>query len=237
VVSSLLVLGQAWIVTGLVVAIVHGTSVGPWAMAVVGLFVARAVVGLLSDVAAARAAGAVGTAVRRDLMRSVVAPDGAGGAPTGETAVLVTRGVAAAEPYLTRYLPALVLAAVLPPLTVVAIATQDVGSAVIVLATLPLVPVFGALVGLATRSRAEQQWRAMASLSGHFLDVMRGLPTLVAFRRAEAQTGRIREVTDRYRRASMDTLRIAFASSAVLELVATPSAAAWNSAPTRRSGQ
>ena len=54
----------------------------------------------------------------------------------------------------------------------------------------------------------------MASLSGHFLDVMRGLPTLVAFRRAEAQTGRIREVTDRYRRASMGTLRIAFASSA-----------------------
>ena len=87
VVSSLLVLGQAWIVTGLVVAVVHGT---PWGLAVVGLFVARAAVGLLSDVAAARAAGAVGTAVRRDLMRSILAPDGAGGAPTGETAVLVT---------------------------------------------------------------------------------------------------------------------------------------------------
>jgi ATP-binding cassette, subfamily C, bacterial CydCD len=225
VVSSLLVLGQAWIVTGLVVAVVRGTAVGPWALAVVGLFVARAAIGLLSDVAGARAAGAVGTAVRRDLMRSVVAPDGAGGAPTGETAVLVTRGVAAAEPYLTRYLPALVLACVLPPLAVIAIATQDVASAVIVLATLPLVPVFGALVGLATRERAEQQWRAMASLSGHFLDVMRGLPTLVAFRRAEAQTGRIREVTDRYRRASMGTLRIAFASSAVLETVATLSVA------------
>ena len=65
----------------------------------------------------------------------------------------------------------------------------------------------------------------MASLSGHFLDVMRGLPTLVAFRRAEAQTSRIREVTERYRRASLDTLRIAFASSAVLELVSTLSVA------------
>ena len=80
------------------------------------------------------------------------------------------------------------------------------------LATLPLIPVFGALVGLATRDRAERQWRAMASLSGYFLDVMRGLPTLVAFRRAEAQTSRIREVTERYRRASLETLRIAFAS-------------------------
>jgi ATP-binding cassette subfamily C protein CydCD len=139
--------------------------------------------------------------------------------------VLLTRGVAAAEPYLTRYLPALVLAAVLPFLAVVAIVTQDVTSAVIVLATLPLVPVFGVLIGLVSRDRAERQWRAMASLSGYFLDVVRGLPTLVAFRRAEAQTGRIREVTDRYRRASLATLRTAFASSAVLELVATLSVA------------
>ena len=93
------------------------------------------------------------------------------------------------------------------------------------LATLPLVPVFGALVGLATRDRAETQWRALGSLSGHFLDVVRGLPTLVAFRRAEAQSARIRAVTDRYRGATLRTLRLAFASSAVLELVATLSVA------------
>jgi ATP-binding cassette subfamily C protein CydCD len=225
VLGSVVVIGQAWIVAGLVVAVVDGTAVRPWALAVLGVFAARAAIGLLSDRAAARAAGIVGNVVRRDLMRAVLVPGRAAAPATGETAVLVTRGVAAAEPYLTRYLPALVLAAVLPPLTVVAIATQDVTSALIVLATLPLVPVFGAFVGLATRERAQQQWRAMSSLSGHFLDVMRGLPTLVAFRRAEAQSGRIREVTDRYRRASMRTLRIAFASSAVLELVATLSVA------------
>jgi ATP-binding cassette subfamily C protein CydCD len=223
--GSLLVLGQAWVVAGLVVAVVRGTSLTPWVLGVLGVFVARAALVVVTDVAAASAAGKVGTTLRRDLMRSVVSPQGAEAAPSGETAVLVTRGVAAAEPYLTRYLPALVLAAVLPPLTVVAIATQDLLSAVIVLATLPLVPVFGVLVGLATRAKAEQQWRSMASLSGHFLDVMRGLPTLVAFRRADAQTGRIRAITDRYRRATMGTLRIAFASSAVLELVATLSVA------------
>ena len=113
----------------------------------------------------------------------------------------------------------------LPLLTVIAMATQDVMSAVIVLATLPLIPVFGALVGLATRDRAETQWREMASLSGHFVDVMKGLPTLVAFRRARAQTGRIREVTERYRTATMATLKLAFASSAILELIATLSVA------------
>ena len=119
----------------------------------------------------------------------------------------------------------MVLAMVLPPLTVVVIATQDLLSAVIVLLTLPLVPVFGALVGLATRDRAEQQWREMSSLAGHFLDVVRGLPTLVAHRRARAQSARIGEITDRYRLASLRTLRLAFASSAVLELVATLSVA------------
>ena len=147
------------------------------------------------------------------------------GPATGAVSVLATRGVAAAEPYLTRYLPALVLACVLPPLTVVAIATQDLLSAVIVLATLPLVPVFGALVGLATRDRAREQWRAMAALSGHFLDVVRGLPTLVAYRRARAQSGRIARDHRPLPRATLRTLRIAFASSAVLELVATLSVA------------
>jgi ATP-binding cassette, subfamily C, bacterial CydCD len=235
--TSLLVIGQAWLVAGLVVAVVDGGAVRPWAVSVAAVFAVRGLVGVGVDLAASRAAGIVGTDVRRELLTAVLSPDtsldttlgrssgGTAAAGTGETAVLATRGVAAAEPYLTRYLPALVLAGVLPLITVVAIATQDVMSAVIVLATLPLIPVFGALVGLATRDRAEKQWRAMSSLSGHFVDVMRGLPTLVAFRRARVQTARIREVTERYRRASLATLRIAFASSAVLELVATLSVA------------
>ena len=225
VVTSLLVIGQAWLVAGLVVAVVRGHPVLPWAMAVIGMFGARGLVACGTEVCATRAGAAVGTDVRREVMRAMLSPSAVDAPPPGETAVLVTRGVAAAEPYLTRYIPALILATVLPLLTVVAIATQDLTSALIVVATLPLIPVFGALVGLATRDRAEKQWRAMASLSGYFLDVMRGLPTLVAFRRAEAQGARIREVTDRYRRASLATLRVAFASSAVLELVATLSVA------------
>ncbi len=98
--------------------------------------------------------------------------------------------MAAVEPYLTRYLPTLVVAATLPPLTVLAIALQDWLSALIVVLTLPLVPVFAILIGLATQDRADRQWRLLARLSGHFLDVVRGLPTLVAYRRAEAQSAR-----------------------------------------------
>lgn len=226
--GSVLVIVQAWVVTGLVVAALadplDDARVSRWAVAAVAVLAARAATGWTVDVLAARAAAAVGTDLRRRLVRAVLG-GAAGSRSSGELAVLATRGVSAAEPYLTRYLPALVLATFLPALTVVVIATQDLLSALIVACTLPLVPLFGALVGLATRDRAASQWRAMSSLSGHFVDVMRGLPTLVAFRRARAQSATIREITDRYRRATLGTLRLAFASSAVLELVATLSVA------------
>ncbi|WP_395696438.1 thiol reductant ABC exporter subunit CydD [Nocardioides sp.] len=223
-VSCLLLITQAWAVTELVLAALHDGAVGTWAAVVAAVFAARALTGWTSDVMAARAAAVVGTDVRRRVVRAILR-DGGAGRSTGELAGLATRGASAAEPYLTRYFPALVLAGVLPFLTLVAIAVLDPTSALIVVATLPLIPVFGILVGLATQDRARSQWRAMASLSGHFLDVMRGLPTLVAFRRAEAQSATIRSTTDRYRERTMQTLRVAFASSAVLELVATLSVA------------
>ncbi|WP_127479598.1 thiol reductant ABC exporter subunit CydD [Nocardioides pantholopis] len=221
VLGALLIIAQAWAVTGLVVAAVRREDLGGWAVAVAAVFAARALTGWAGDVLAARAAAQVGTSLRRQVVRAVLRRREVRSAD----AVLLTRGVSAAEPYLTRYLPAVVLAGALPVLTLAAMAWLDWLSALIVLLTLPLVPVFGALVGLATRDRAEEQWRAMASLSGHFLDVVRGLPTLVAYRRARAQSDTIARVTDRYRRASMQTLRLAFASSAVLELVATLSVA------------
>ncbi|WP_300391362.1 thiol reductant ABC exporter subunit CydD, partial [uncultured Nocardioides sp.] len=222
VLGALLVIAQAFVVTGLVVAAVEGRLALGWAVAVVAVLAARGLAGWAGDAAAARAAATVASVVRRRVAGSVLSRPGGS---TSADAVLVTRGVTALEPYLTRYLPALVLAMVLPLLTVAAIASQDLVAAVIVVCTIPLVPVFGALVGLATRDRAERQWRALSSLSGHFLDVVRGLPTLVAFRRARAQSARIAEITEAYRRRTMETLRVAFLSSGVLELVATLSVA------------
>ncbi|MBJ7359364.1 thiol reductant ABC exporter subunit CydD [Nocardioides sp.] len=223
VVSCVLVIAQAWAVTALVIAVLDDRALTVPAALVGLVLLGRAVAGWLSERAAADAAATVASSLRGQLVDRVVAR--AAGGDAGTVSVLLTRGVTAIEPYVTRYLPALVLATFLPGLTVVVIATQDLLSAVIVALTLPLVPVFGALVGLATRDRARSQWREMSSLSGHFLDVVRGLPTLVAFRRARPQSGRIAEISDRYRRATLDTLRIAFASSLVLELVATLSVA------------
>ena len=221
---SVLVILQAFALTAVIVAVVRGADLLVPLLALAAVVAARIGGSVVGDVAAGRAAARVGATMRAGIADAVL--DGRTGEMTeGAVASLATRGVTAAEPFLTRYVPALVLATVLPLMTVAVVATQDVISALIVLATLPLIPVFGALVGLATRDRAESQWRAMASLSGHFVDVMRGLPTLVAFRRAQAQSGTIRAITNRYRESTLKTLRVAFASSAVLELVATLSVA------------
>jgi len=222
--AGVLVVAQAFAAAWLVAGLLAGEAWHPAAAALVAALLGRAVVGWVVDVAAASAARRVGDALQATLLRSVL-DHPADDRRAGEVGVLATRGVAAVEPYLTRYLPALVLGAVLPVLTVAAMATQDLLAAGVVLATLPLVPVFAVLVGVETRQRAERQWQALAALSGHFVDVVRGLPTLVTHRRARAQTARIREVTDRYRRANRDLLGVAFASSAILELVATLSVA------------
>ncbi|MWA15887.1 thiol reductant ABC exporter subunit CydD [Streptomyces sp. BA2] len=143
----------------------------------------------------------------------------------GETATLLTRGLDALDAYVVGYLPTMTATAVVP-LTVVAwLAWTDWTSALIVIVTLPLIPVFGALVGAHTARRTARQWQLLSRLGGHFLDVVAGLPTLRAFGREQHQARVVHEMADAHRRATMRTLRVAFLSSFVLETVATLSVA------------
>jgi thiol reductant ABC exporter CydD subunit len=114
-----------------------------------------------------------------------------------------------------------VLACVVPVAVVAFVAAIDVRSALIMLATLPLVPVFMWLIGRYTEERTRERWLALRLLSSHFLDVVRGLPTLRAFNRSRSEARRLEEVGERYRQATMGTLRVAFLSGSVLELAAT----------------
>lgn len=230
VVTGLLVVAQAFALGWLVVAVLDDPTGSGWhrPAAVLALVVlGRVAGGLVGDLAGARAAAQVGAGLRARVLAAIrrAGPVGLTGRRTGGLSLLATRGVTAAEPYLVRYLPALLTAAVLPLATVAAIAWLDLWSALVVVLTLPLVPVFAILVGLTTKDRADAQYAALSTLAGHFVDVVRGLPTLVVHRRAHAQSGTIAAVTDRYRRTTVDTLRLAFASSGVLELVATISVA------------
>ncbi|WP_338889677.1 thiol reductant ABC exporter subunit CydD [Rhodococcus sovatensis] len=136
-------------------------------------------------------------------------------------ATVVTRALTGLEPYLTGYVPSLVLAATLTPLTLVVIVTQDLTSALIIFFTLPLIPIFMILIGLLTKGRAEKTLESMTRLSAQLLDLLAGLPTLRALGRERGPAARVRALGDAHRRATMRALKIAFLSSMVLELLAT----------------
>jgi ATP-binding cassette, subfamily C, bacterial CydCD len=161
------------------------------------------------------------------LLRSVAMQSAgrADGDPAGEVVALVTHGLDALDAYFSRYLPQLVLAAIVPLAVVACLAAVDLVAALTVALTVPLIPLFMILIGSATERRRRRRWDALARLSGHFLDVVAGLPTLRVFGRASAQLGRLEKVTDDYRRESMATLRVAFLSAFALELAATLSVA------------
>ncbi|MET0236570.1 MAG: thiol reductant ABC exporter subunit CydD [Kibdelosporangium sp.] len=143
----------------------------------------------------------------------------------GAQTTLVTKGIDAVGPYLTGYLPQLVVSVTVPVAVLVRLSVADLTSALIIAGTLPLVPVFAALVGKHTMRRTEHQWELLSRLGGHFLDVVRGLETLVLFKRAGAQARIVRTMATHHADATMRTLRVAFLSSLVLELVATLSIA------------
>ncbi|WP_343938976.1 thiol reductant ABC exporter subunit CydD, partial [Pseudonocardia zijingensis] len=187
----------------------------------------RALLDGVQEVAGQRAGAAVTSELRARLLGQAMrlGPGWLSDERSGELTALATRGLDALDGYFGRFLPQLVLAVVVPVAVLLALFGVDVTAAVTIAVTLPLVPVFMVLVGLASRRSADRQWRALAVLAGHFLDVVAGLPTLKVFGRAKAQTATIRAVTDAHARATMRTLRVAFLSALVLELLSTLSVA------------
>ncbi|MFB0616420.1 thiol reductant ABC exporter subunit CydD [Streptomyces sp. AGS-58] len=226
-----LVIAQAMLVAQIVVgAFQHGKSaadLGTPLLLLAAVAVGRAVVAWLTELASHRAGAAVKSQLRGRLLDRAAAlgPGWLSGQRTGSLVTLATRGVDALDDYFSRYLPQLGLAVVVPVAVLARIVTEDWVSAAIIVGTLPLIPLFMMLIGWATQSRMDRQWRLLSRLSGHFLDVVAGLPTLKVFGRAKAQAASIRRITGEYRQATLGTLRIAFLSSFALELLATLSVA------------
>ncbi|MFE2727818.1 thiol reductant ABC exporter subunit CydD [Kitasatospora sp. NPDC059327] len=189
--------------------------------------VGRGLVGWLTELTAHRSVARVKSTLRRRLLDHATAlgPAYLAGRRTGELTTLATRGVDALDDYFARYLPQLALAVVVPVIVLLRVVGADFTSAAIIAGTLPLIPLFMVLIGMATQSRMDRQWETLSRLSHHFLDVVAGLPTLKVFGRARAQAATIARITADYRRATLRTLRIAFISSFALELLSTLSVA------------
>jgi ATP-binding cassette subfamily C protein CydD len=222
-----LILAQAGLLARLLAGAATGTGLAALAGSLIALalvLAGRAAISYGGETAALRAATVVKSQLRRRLIDGLLRRNPeitAPGQADGELATLATRGLDGLDAYFARYLPQLVLAVLVPLAVLIRVALADWLSALIIAVTLPLVPVFAVLVGLSTRARTRRQWALLARLGGHFLDVVEGLPTLRVFGRARVQETTIADMTDRYRGATMATLRVAFLSALVLELAAT----------------
>lgn len=195
--------------------------------ALIGVAALRAALGWLLETGGQ----ATSRRVRRNLRRRAIEqvfrarPAGLGDLRTGEVATTVTSGLDALGPYFAQFLPQLVLAGVVTPAILAWVAFRDPISALIMAITLPIIPLFGILIGKAAEQRTIRRLRALSLMSSHFLDVVRGLATLRAYRRGQAQVQTIAQTSEQFREETMGTLRIAFLSALVLELAATMSIA------------
>jgi ATP-binding cassette subfamily C protein CydD len=224
--ATALILAQAGLLAR---ALATATRSGPGAdplrgtlAALLVVVAARAAVAYGGEAAALRAAAAVASQLRRALAARALGlgPAWLGRQRTGEITALATRGLDGLDTYFARYLPQLVLAVVVPVAVLARVAAADWLSALLIAVTLPLIPLFAVLVGWHTKATTHRQWRLLATLAGHFLDVVEGLPTLKVFGRARAQEAVIGKVTGDYRATTMSALRVAFLSALVLELSA-----------------
>ena len=230
-VVAALVIAQARLLSTAIVEVAEGradlSTVSGVLIALAAVFGARALVSWIAEAAAYRTSAKAKAELRMEAMAHILrlGPLGPAGRDPGAVAALVTRGVDALDAYFARYLPQLVLAVIVPLAVLVTVLGADLVSAVIIAVTLPLIPVFMILIGLYTRSRVDRQWETLSRLSGHFLDLVAGLPTLKVFGRAKRQAEAIRAMGERYRSTTMGVLRITFLSSFALELLASLSVA------------
>ena len=223
------VIAFAWALATLVTGLIDGMGMSrAWPLLVVLVVAAsvRALAAWAWDLVGSSGALRVKAELRTELLTALEArPTGLPGFPSARVATLLGAGLDALDAYFGTYLPQLVLTVIATPVLIVTVWIADPLSGLVLVIVLPLIPVFMALIGMATEAVQRRQWQSLASLSRGFLEVVGGLSTLVAFGRAERQVARIRAVTDDYRARTMKVLRITFLSGFTLEFAASLSVA------------
>ncbi|MEN0084797.1 MAG: thiol reductant ABC exporter subunit CydD [Leifsonia sp.] len=224
------VVAFSWLVTDVIVRAIAGEdlgSLGGTLLLLAGVVAARGLLLWATDAVAARGGARAVGQLRERLTAAIgrLGPGWVARRSSGDVTLVAGHGMEALEGYFAGYLPQLVATAVATPLLVLTIGWADLTSGIVLLVTLPLIPVFMVLVGWATQAAQKRQWRALSTLSSGFLDVVAGLSTLKLFGRQHRQEARIREVSEQYRVHTMKVLRMSFLSGFVLELVASLSVA------------
>ena len=226
--TALLILAQAWLLSrgvSSVFAAHHLDGVAMWCGLLAAVFCGRACLAWLQESLAHQASASVKSQLRRDILQARLSRPTDATMPSGTLISLMTTGLDALDGYYSKYLPQLVLAVIVPAVLATAIGLNDLTSLVIVVVTIPLIPVFMALIGWRTEAAVAKRFKVATRLANHFADLVAGLPTLQVFGRARAQLEGLRRTEAANRSETMRTLRISFLSSFVLELLATLSVA------------
>jgi len=225
--SGLLVILQALLLARIVDSVVFRhhplRAVMPALVGLFALFVLRAALTFLSEIAAHRAAAAVKTELRQALLNHIftLGPAHAAGERSADLAATLTDGIDALEPFLARYLPQKTLVALVPLAILATLFPIDWVSGLVLAVSGPLIPLFMVFVGQQAEVINQRQWRQLLAMSAHLLDAVQGITTLKLFGRAREEIALIARISDEYRRTTMASLRIAFLTSAVLEFFAS----------------
>ncbi|MEK5420131.1 thiol reductant ABC exporter subunit CydD [Paenibacillus sp. FSL L8-0708] len=182
-------------------------------------FLVRHACAMLMSRVSYRFAEATGSTMRREMMDKLfqLGPRMVGGRGTGDLVTLVLEGVTKFRTYLEAIIPRMVGMSVTPILVLIYVFTMDTTSGIILTVTMPIIIVFMILIGMTARKQMDRQLKSYRTLSNHFVDSLRGLETLKFLGRSRSHSDSIATVSDRYRSATMRTLRVAFLSSFALD--------------------
>jgi ATP-binding cassette subfamily C protein CydD len=226
---SILIVVQAHYLSLLIddVFLKNGSGGWGWLLALLAVIAGRAVLNWVGDASASKAAGLVKKTLREALLKHILklGPAYTRGERSGELTNTAMEGVEALDAYYSQYLPQFFLTMLVPLVVVVAVFSADILSGVVLLVTMPILPVFMILIGLQAQAKSQKQFKILSQMSAHFLDVLQGLTTLKLFGRSHHQEETIARVSERYRQRTMGVLRIAFLSALVMEVGATISTA------------
>jgi ATP-binding cassette, subfamily C, bacterial CydD len=202
-------------------------QVMPWLWGLLAIFIARAVLAWASERAAHDAAQRVKLSLRAELYDKLrrLGPAYLTEQRTGDLVNTLSDGIEALEAYYARFLPAISLMALVPLSILVFVFPIDWISALVMLGTAPLIPLFMILIGKGAERRNQQQWQKLATMSAHLLDTIQGLTSLKLFNASRREAVLIARISDDYRRTTLSVLRIAFLSAFALEFFSTVSIA------------
>ena len=229
--SAVFTITQAYLLTKIIVAIFqkHENLAGIKSslIALIAVFVARIILSYFTEWLGAIASSRMRNELRLQLLNNALTSGAGTVNEMGSTqlSVLATRGINNLDGYLAKFIPQLFIASIVPLLVGATIASEDLQSGIIVLLTIPLIPIFGIMIGRYTAAATMKRWKSLEILSGYFADLLKGMRTLKVYGRAHLQTEKLKAVGAEYQEETMRVLKISFLSSLALELIATLSVA------------